>query len=440
MGSSASRDSAARDIQSVVVAPGPAESQAKPAAVKKFSPLFQDFLYGSRSGMGSQSSRRIAAMDINSVSAAAPDPYTPGGFTGAVRSAADPIQVGSVAPVLSEELSLSAEEVTMAEVREAQAKWAEAIARISKTYLEGGDYVAAAGDAAGELYGYGHTNVMFKPTKAADKQFRPLAQDAMSYFVGAEAVSTGGIPEDGGFAINGGKGWQSVQFENHSIELLGNAAVAMGNYYFTCATTGDVAKVEYTFGYKKCSDGKLRIFLHHSSVPYNAGAPAAEAATAPVTAEEVAAVQTAWAGAIKNISAVYKAKGDYITAAADAAGELYAYGHDNVLFKPTKAAEYQFRSTAQEAMSYFVGGDAVEGGYAEDGGFAINGGKGWADCVYDNHRIDVKGDIALAMGNYYFTCATTGEVTKVEYTFGYTRCDDGNVRICLHHSSVPYSA
>jgi len=44
------------------------------------------------------------------------------------------------------------------------------------------------------------------------------------------------------------------------------------------------------------------------------------------------------------------------------------------------------------------------------------------------------------MGNYYFTCATTGEVTKVEYTFGYTRCDDGNVRICLHHSSVPYAA
>ena len=25
------------------------------------------------------------------------------------------------------------------------------------------------------------------------------------------------------------------------------------------------------------------------------------------------------------------------------------------------------------------------------------------------------------MGNYYFTCAPTGEETKVEYTFGYTR-------------------
>ena len=32
----------------------------------------------------------------------------------------------------------------------------------------------------------------------------------------------------------------------------------LGNYYFTCATTGDVAKVEYTFGYKRCEDGKVR--------------------------------------------------------------------------------------------------------------------------------------------------------------------------------------
>ena len=38
--------------------------------------------------------------------------------------------------------------------------------------------------------------------------------------------------------------------------------------HFTCATTGEKAKVEYTFGYKRNNDGKARIFLHHSSVPY----------------------------------------------------------------------------------------------------------------------------------------------------------------------------
>merc|ERR1711933_511031 len=154
--------------------------------------------------------------------------------------------------------------------------------------------------------------------------------------------------------------------------------------------------------------------------------------------EDVIAVQNAWAGAIKNISKVYKESGDYVKAAAKAAGELYAYGKHNVLFKPTKAAEHQFRPKAEEAMSYFVGCNAVDNGYAEDGGFAINGGKGWSECVYDNHQIELKRDIALALGNYVFTCATTGEKSKVEYTFGYQRCDDGKVRIFLHHSSVPY--
>merc|ERR1712039_19944 len=77
---------------------------------------------------------------------------------------------------------------------------------------------------------------------------------------------------------------------------------------------------------------------------------------------------------------------------------------------------------------------AVDNGYAEDGGFAINGGKGWSDCVYDNHRIEIKDGVAIAMGNYYFTCATTGEKSKVEYTFGYKRCNDGKVRIFFHHA------
>merc|ERR1719183_1036053 len=59
-----------------------------------------------------------------------------------------------------------------------------------------------------------------------------------------------------------------VVFDNHQVEYTGNIAIAMGTYYFTCATTGDETRVEYTFGYKRCDDGKARIFLHHSSVPY----------------------------------------------------------------------------------------------------------------------------------------------------------------------------
>ena len=316
------------------------------------------------------------------------------------------------------------------EVRAAQKAWADAIKGISKTYLEGGDYVAAAGKAAGELYGYGHSNVLFKPTKAKDVQFRPMAGQAMSYFVGSKAVGDG-ISEDGGFAINGGKGWSDVVFDNHQIDLNGNVAIAMGNYYFTSAADGSKTKVEYTFGYKKNEDGKVRIFLHHSSVPFEVQKPS-------VTEAEVHAVQKAWADAIKGISKTYLEGGDYVAAAGKAAGELYGYGHSNVLFKPTKAKDVQFRPTASQAMSYFVGSKAVDDGISEDGGFAINGGKGWSDVVFDNHQIDLNGNVAIAMGNYYFTSAADGSKTKVEYTFGYKKNEDGKVRITLHHSSVPF--
>merc|ERR1712159_919507 len=109
----------------------------------------------------------------------------------------------------------------------------------------------------------------------------------------------------------------------------------------------------------------------------------------------------------------------------EAAKELYGYGHMDVLFKPTKAAKFPFRPTGGEAMSYFVGGNVVDGGYSEDKGFAINGGKGFSEVVFENHSIDLNGATAIAMGEYHFTCATTGAKVKVEYTFGYRRCKDG---------------
>ena len=162
------------------------------------------------------------------------------------------------------------------------------------------------------------------------------------------------------------------------------------------------------------------------------------ASEVPLTEIEVEQLQANWANAIKTCSKIYMEKGDYIGAAAGAAGELYGYGHHQVLFKPTKAAEKPFRPTAQEAMSYFVGGEVVDGGYKEDGGFAINGGKGFTKVIFTNHTIDINGPMAIAMGDYVFTCATTGDESKVEYTFGYKRCSDGKARIFLHHSSVPF--
>ena len=53
------------------------------------------------------------------------------------------------------------------------------------------------------------------------------------------------------------------------MKIIGNMAVAMGNYYFTMVDGGEVVKVEYSFAYTKNSDGKLKIILHDSHVPYS---------------------------------------------------------------------------------------------------------------------------------------------------------------------------
>jgi len=326
--------------------------------------------------------------------------------------------------------------VTQEEVEEAQKLWGDSIVKISRVYADKGDFVKAAGEAAGKLYGYGHGKVLFKPTKATKHPFRATAEEAMSYFVGAEAMKNGEFKgEDAGFAINGGRGWNKVVFDNHQIESYGAVAHAMGEYVFTDATSGDNVRVEYTFAYKRCTDGQVRICLHHSSVPYT------PAGMLPVTQEEVEAAQKLWGDSIVEISRVYADKGDFVKAAGDAAGQLYGYDHGSVLFKPTKATKHPFRSSAEEAMSYFVGAEAMKNSEfkGEDAGFAINGGKGWNKVVFKNHHIEHHRDVAHAMGEYFFTDATSGDVVRVQFTFAYKRCQDGKVRICLHHSSVPYA-
>ena len=154
------------------------------------------------------------------------------------------------------------EAITAQEVEQAQQAWAEGIVRIGKVHTDGGDASAAAGEHLDNLYGFELGPVLFKPTKAAAKQFRMDRVAALSYFVGGNAD----FAEDHGFAIHP---WTAVRFENEATFLHGDYAVAMGNYYFT-QTDGQVVKVEYTFGYIKDAAGNLKINLHHSSVPFSA--------------------------------------------------------------------------------------------------------------------------------------------------------------------------
>jgi len=150
-----------------------------------------------------------------------------------------------------------------------------------------------------------------------------------------------------------------------------------------------------------------------------------------ITAEDVAAAQAAWGEGIVAIGAAYTAGEDYTAAASAHIERFYAYGEHPVLFKPTLAAEDQFRGGFDEALSYFVGG-SIE----EDGGFAI---APYTDVRWENEGTIIDADSAMAMGNYFFT-TTQGEEVKVEYSFGYIRGEDGDLKIVLHHSSLPFSA
>lgn len=163
--------------------------------------------------------------------------------------------------LLSSHVSFAeASPITKAEVLQAEKTWGEGIVSIGKAFTDHGDYKMLAKQHVDSLYAYGKTPVLFKPTKAANVQFRPTEPEAVSYFVG------GVVPEDHGFAV---QPWSKVRFENAGIITGDDYAEAMGNYYFTDAKTGKEVKAEFTFAYTRGESGELLINLHHSSFPYN---------------------------------------------------------------------------------------------------------------------------------------------------------------------------
>ena len=149
--------------------------------------------------------------------------------------------------------------VTKIQVENAQRAWGEGIVSIAAAHNTGMDYVERARTHIKSLYAYDISPVLFKPTLAADIQFRPTFEGALSYFVAGNDEYS----EDKGFAI---KGWTKVRFENEGIIINGKSAIAMGNYFFM-TPKGDEVKVEFSFGYIVDSDSSLRINLHHSSIP-----------------------------------------------------------------------------------------------------------------------------------------------------------------------------
>lgn len=171
-----------------------------------------------------------------------------------------------------------------------------------------------------------------------------------------------------------------------------------------------------------------------SLVAYAASAQATTVNRA-VTEAEVLAAQEAWCNALVSISQTYASEGQEAASALakqviDAA---YAYQMGVVLFKPTlTVAPQTFRTTREGALAYFVGGDS---NYPNDSGFAL---KGWSACSATNAGIFISGNSATSMGNVMITGAD-GAVTTVDKTWKFVKDDAGNLRIAVHHSSLPFT-
>lgn len=162
-------------------------------------------------------------------------------------------------------------------------------------------------------------------------------------------------------------------------------------------------------------------------------------ATAPVvstniTEADVLAAQQAWGNALVKIATDYD-EGGIAKAKATAEAVLdaaYGYNMGAVLFKPTLASAPQaFRPTKEGALAYFVGHNPK---FPNDSGFAI---KGWRSFSVTNSAIQLHGNTAMSIGNVSVT-DKAGKTTTVDKTWGYVRDDQGNLRIVLHHSSLPY--
>jgi len=150
-----------------------------------------------------------------------------------------------------------------------------------------------------------------------------------------------------------------------------------------------------------------------------------------VAKEEIEQAQRRWGEALVRIGALKDNRNACEAAAEAALDALYGYAEGPVLFKPTRCRERPFRLDREGAKSYFVGGDPA---YPEDRGFAL---EPWTDIRFENAGVLEGAAQALAMGRYYFRHARGGEI-EADYSFGYFRARDGEVKINLHHSSLPF--
>jgi len=139
----------------------------------------------------------------------------------------------------------------------------EQILNISEAYESSG--IGKAREVANEfldnLYGFEFGPILFKPTlSGGSKTFRPSKEGALSYFIGENP----NYPNDTGFGI---KYWRKVDSDTSAIFIEENVAMWIG-WVTLVNNNGDEVKVDKSWGYRKDDNGRLKIVLHHSSLPF----------------------------------------------------------------------------------------------------------------------------------------------------------------------------
>jgi hypothetical protein len=157
--------------------------------------------------------------------------------------------------------------VTYDEVNAAQQAWCDALVKIGQLKEEGGDYKAFAEQVLSDAYNYDYDKVFFKPTLAfGDQTFRNDKKGALAYFIGGDPD----YPNDKGFALTP---WVKARYDNagdknEGIQIYGSIAITMGNVWVT-SKDGKEVMVDKTWVFKKGKDGKLRIIVHKSALPFS---------------------------------------------------------------------------------------------------------------------------------------------------------------------------
>lgn len=147
-------------------------------------------------------------------------------------------------------------------VKNAVQAWCDALLKISKTAMDGGDAKAVAAEILVTAYDYSDKGkVLFKPTLThGDQVFRLNKEGALAYFVGGNPD----FPNDSGFALNK---WVKASFDPAGVLTEGNIGIYMGTVTLTNAD-GDVVTVDKTFVFRFEEDGSFRIITHMSALPH----------------------------------------------------------------------------------------------------------------------------------------------------------------------------